>query len=376
MITYSTKTPVKSLFKYIVIAFALLCTFACRGMKDDSAVVPDGVLRVFADKSEIKADGVEEVTFRVMFGSQDVTAETTCTLIRTFDGNQNYMAGGVNKFSTTAPGTYTFKARYYYAGAHYSDNEVEVVATPYFTGDEENYLQRVLGVYFTSTGCTSCPTASKGIANLQQAYPGVISIVAFHDDMVVDDPMKIEEIAVFKAAFGGFQGLPRLFWNMRAGTDIIGPVFTDSYLEELGQYTPSCGVAVSAAYDENTRKLDIELGIKSNIPASYRYLIFLVEDDVDGYEQAGVNGSYLHQNVIRDVLVKAASGEKINNGRPLPVGSEVKASKSVVLDQSWNADNMRVVVAAMLSSDGGFTFVADNVNECAVGSSASYLYAE
>jgi hypothetical protein len=198
----------------------------------------------------------------------------------------------------------------------------------------------------------------------------MISIVAFHDDMVVDDPMKIEEIAVFKAAFGGFQGLPRLFWNMRAGTDIIGPVFTDSYLEELGQYTPSCGVAVSAAYDENTRKLDIELGIKSNIPASYRYLIFLVEDDVDGYEQAGVNGSYLHQNVVRDVLVKAASGEKINNGRPLPVGSEVKASKSVVLDQSWNADNMRVVVAAMLSSDGGFTFVADNVSECAVGSSA------
>lgn len=366
----------KTFFKYLAIAFAVLCAFACRGMKDDSAVVPDGVLRVFADKTEIKADGVEEVTFRVMFGSQDVTAETSCTLIRSLDGNQSYMAGGVNKFSTTAPGTYTFKARYYYAGAHYSDNEIEIVATPYFTGEEEHYLQRVLGVYFTSTGCTSCPTASKGLSNLLQAYPGMISIVAFHDDMVVDDPMKIEETAVFNAALGGFQGLPRLFWNMRTGTDIIGPVFTDSYLEELGQYTPSCGVAVSAAYDETSRKLDIELGIKSNIAAAYRYLVFLVEDDVDGYEQAGVNGSYLHQNVIRDVLVKSASGEKINNGLPLPVGVEVKASKSAVLDRSWNADNMRVVVAAMLSSDGGFTFVADNVNECAVGSSASYLYAE
>lgn len=373
---FLTKTLVKGVFKYLAIAFAGLCALACRGTIDDSTVVPDGVLRVFADKSEIKADGVEEVTFRVMFGSQDVTAESNCTLIRSLDGNQSYMAGGVNKFSTTAPGTYTFKARYYYAGAHYSDNEVEVVATPYFTGEEEQYLQRVLGVYFTSIGCTSCPTASKGIANLQQAYPGMISIVAFHDDMVVDDPMKIEETATFNAALGGFQGLPRLFWNMRTGTDIIGPVFTDSYKDELNQYTPSCGVAVATSYDKATRKLDIELGIKSNIAAAYRFLLFLVEDDVDGYEQAGVNGSYLHQNVIRDVLVKSASGEKINNGLPLPVGVEVKASKSAVLDQSWNADNMRVVVAAMLSSDGGFTFVADNVNECAVGSSVSYLYAE
>lgn len=373
---FLTKTLVKGFFKYLAIAFACFCAFACRGTIDDSTVVPDGVLRVFADKSEIKADGVEEVTFRVMFGSQDVTAESNCTLIRSLDGNQSYMAGGVNKFSTTAPGTYTFKARYYYAGAHYSDNEVEVVATPYFTGEEEQYLQRVLGVYFTSIGCTSCPTASKGIANLQQAYPGMISIVAFHDDMVVDDPMKIEETTVFNAALGGFQGLPRLFWNMRTGTDIIGPVFTDSYKDELNQYTPSCGVAVSSSYDKTTRKLDIELGIKSNIAAAYRYLVFLVEDNVDGYEQAGVNGSYLHQNVIRDVLVKSASGEKINNGLPLPVGVEVKASKSAVLDQSWDADNMRVVVAAMLSSDGGYTFVADNVNECAVGSSVSYLYAE
>lgn len=366
----------KTLFRYVFIAAAAILSYACHGTDDTSDVVPEGVLRVFADKTEIKADGVEEVTFRVMFGSQDVTSESGCTLIRCFEGDEKYMTGGANRFSTTTPGTYGFKARYYYAGAHYSDNEVEVVATPYFTGDEQQYVQRVLGVYFTSTGCTSCPTASKGLASLQQANPGMISVVSFHADMVVEDPMKIEESQTFNAALGGFQGLPRLFWNMRPGTDIIGPVFTDSYEEEIAQYKPSCGVAIDTDYDPATRKLNVEVGIKSNIAASYRYLVFLVEDNIGGYEQAGTKGDYLHQNVVRDVLSSSASGDRINDGLPLSTGVEAKTAKSVTLPAEWNVENMRVVAAAMLSSDGGFTYVSDNVNECKVGDDVSYLCVE
>lgn len=370
---------VKIFFRYLLIALAVVCACACHGTLDDSMSVPEGVLRVFADKTEITADGVEEVTFKVMFGSEDVSNAKTMQLVRTHEGDaagSKYMAYGVNKFTTSTPGTYTFKAEYYHSGKHYSDNEVEVVAVPYFTGEEEQYLQRVLGVYFTSTGCTSCPTASKGLAALQETYPGMISVVSFHADMVVEDPMKIEESLTFNAALGGFQGLPRLFWNMRTGTDIIGPVFIDSYKEEIAQYKPSSGVAVDTDYDQSTRKLKVDLCIKSNIAAPYRYLVFLVEDNIGGYEQSGAKGDYLHQNVVRDVLTNSPSGDKINDGLPLQVGVEAKASESVVLNPEWNVENMRVVVAAMLSSDGGYTFVADNVNECKAGEDVSYLYVE
>jgi hypothetical protein len=43
--------------------------------------VPEGVLRIFADKTEISADGNDEVTFTVMFGSEDVSNAKTLQLI-------------------------------------------------------------------------------------------------------------------------------------------------------------------------------------------------------------------------------------------------------------------------------------------------------
>jgi hypothetical protein len=62
----------------------------------------------------------------------------------------------------------------------------------------------------------------------------------------VADPMTIPETTLFNAVLGGFDGLPRLFWNMRQGTHLIGPSFKDSFAEEIAAYTPQCGLSVAA----------------------------------------------------------------------------------------------------------------------------------
>lgn len=348
--------------------------------KDPATEVPDGVLRVFADKTEIAADGSDEVTFKVMFGSEDVSNAKTMQLIRTFDGGSKYMSYGANKFSTTTAGTYKFKAEYYHAGKHYSDNEVKVTAAQFFTGEEKEYVRRVLAVYFTSTGCTSCPSASKGIKTVQEENPGMVSVVAFHENMGGPDPMKTPETDLFRAGLGNFTGLPRLFWNLRTGTELIGPDFTESFAEEIEAYDPNCGVRIDTDYDESSRELDITVGITSNLPSVYRYHIFLVEDKLDSkvlgssYEQCG--DPYVHDNVVRDVLSSSVAGEKMNDNLPLTIGVEVTVSKKVVLPKEWNADNMRVIVSALSSSDGGYTWVVNNTAECGVGSEVSYEYEE
>ncbi|MBO5862390.1 MAG: hypothetical protein J6Q88_04545, partial [Bacteroidales bacterium] len=68
------------MFKRIAYIFAFLAVAACSGTVDPEAdkpdvpagnpmeEVPEGVLRIFADKTEITADGNEVVTFTVMFG--------------------------------------------------------------------------------------------------------------------------------------------------------------------------------------------------------------------------------------------------------------------------------------------------------------------
>ena len=379
--------------RYILAALSFIALAACSGTvdpdsgtetKDPMKEVPEGVLRIFADKTEISADGNEEVTFTVMFGSEDVSNAKTLQLIRKFNGGEKgkYMAYGVNKYSTVTDGEYTFSAEYYYEGKYYvTDNSVVVEAKQFFTGEEKNYKRRFLGTLFTSTGCNSCPLAAKGLKKLQEENPDVITLAAFHADMTIPDPMTIAETYEFQRALGGFQGLPAFFWNMREDSYTGGSVFTESFAAEQEAYDTYSGVAIATSYDASSSKLDIELGITSNMPAVFRYMIILVEDDIPAkgeYEQNGQSNNYVHYNVVRKVLTvsKEKIHDKINDNLPLTVGVEAKASKSVTLSKAWNAENMRVIVAAMTSEDGGFNWTVNNVNECKVGGSVSYIYEE
>ena len=380
-------TKKMKLDRYILSAISFIALSACSGTvdpdsgtetKDPMKDVPEGVLRIFADKTEISADGNDEVTFTVMFGSEDVSNAKTLQLIRNFNGDEKYMAYGANKFSTVTAGTYTFSAKYYYAGNNYTDNSVTVEAKPFFNGEEKNYKRQYLGTLFTSTGCNSCPLAAKGLKQLQADNPGEIILAAFHADMVVPDPMTIAETYEFQTALGGFQGLPAFFWNMREESYTGGSAFSESFAEEKDAYDTYSGVAVETTYDEGSSKLDVNIGITSNVPSVFRYMVILVEDDIPAkgeYEQNGQNENYVHYNVVRKVLTNV-TGEKINDNLPLTVGVEVKASKSVTLSKDWKPENMRVIVAAMTSEDGGYNWTVNNVNECKVGGSVSYLYEE
>ncbi len=375
-------------FRNILCAVAALAFAACSGNidveKPNPDEVPEGTLRIFADKTTIDADGNDQVTFTVMFGSEDVSNAKTLQIIRTFNGEEKYMAYGANKFSTTAAGTYKFKAKYFYGGNHVSDNEIEVVAEQFFSGDEKNYKRRYMGILFTSVGCTSCPSAAKALKDLQAKMPGEISVVAFHNHFQMSDPMTIPETAEFNAALGGFQGLPAFFWNMRkssySGGAANSSIFAESLEKEKAEYQTYSGVAINTSYDAASAKLDVEVGITSNVPAVFRYLVILVEDAIpavgDHAQQSNSDlGDYKHDNAVRKVLTGTV-GDKLNDNLPLNVGVEVKASKSVTLDAGWNAENMRVIVAAMTSDNGGHDWTVNNVNECKVGESVPYLYAE
>ena len=346
--------------------------------EDPKTQVPEGVLRIFADKTEIAADGNEEVTFTVMFGSEDVRNAKTLQLVRKFNGEQKYMAYGANKFSTSTAGTYEFSAKYYYAGNHVTDNSVKIEAKQFFSGEEKSYARRYLGTLFTSTGCNSCPLAANGLKKLQEANPGEVIIAAFHADMTVPDPMTIPETYELQSALGGFSGLPAFFWNMRDESYTGGAVFTESFNEEKARYSTFSGVAINTAYDAATSKLDVQVGITSNNPAVFRYVLILVEDNIPAvgdYAQNGQKDTYVHYNVVRDVLT-SISGDKLNDNLPFTVGVEVKANKSVTVPAGWNVENMRVIAAAMTSADGGYNWTVNSVNECKLGSDAPYLYAE
>lgn len=368
-------TDMRQLLRYSLLPLLFAALMSCSGVIDDSDSVPEGVLRVFADKTEIMADGVEAVTFRVMYGSQDVSSEKTLQLVMVYDGQEKSMSYGAHSFSTATPGEYTFRARYFHSGMHESDNEVKIVAKPYFTGEEKAYARRTLATYFTSINCSSCPSAASGLKLLQSRYPGLIIAAAFHSNDLGADPMTCSKEQDFSSVLARGTGLPRLFWNMRKGTELIGPVFDESYESEISSFTPQSGVAINTVLDKNTSELSVTVGITSNLSRVYRVLILLVEDGIN-YTQMGASGPYVHNNVVRDVLVSSVPGDAVNDNLPMTVGVESSVTRKVKLNSAWNLDNMRVVASSLYSEDGGYAFVADNTNECKVGESVSYIYAE
>ena len=108
------------MLRKITYLFALLVAAACSGTVDPDdqnpgaegnpmEEVPEGVLRIFADKTEITADGNDVVTFTVMLGKEDVSSEQTLVLIREYNGEEKRSKAS-NKFSTVTAGTYKFTA--------------------------------------------------------------------------------------------------------------------------------------------------------------------------------------------------------------------------------------------------------------------------
>lgn len=140
-------------------------------------------------------------------------------------------------------------------------------------------------------------------------------------------------------------------------------------------YPATCGVAIGTTYDPAARKVSVTTRITSNVAARHKYHIFLVEDGIHA-AQSGVNGDYVHNNVVRKMFATDITGLNINKKNPFTPGVEVTASNSTELDRSWSPENMRVVVIAMTTTDGGVTFNCNNVNECPVGGSVDYIINE
>ena len=366
--------------RFAYILASVLAVIGCSGTIDpnDPDNVPEGLLRIFADKTQILADGQETVTFTVKFGSKDVSNDPDMTITRVTDADHATMKPGTNTFNTTVPAEYRFKARYYSGAAYYTDNEVVVKAKSVSESDgQKDYYRKLWGMQFTAVSCTYCPRLTASLKNVMAADPDRIVLTAFHvafNETMMPDPMRLPINEDFRNLVKHGDGLPLFAFNMVKNE--VGIVDEQSKIEEaLSGYTTSatCGVAVSTSYDSSSRQVTITGRVTSNIEEPLRYHIILVEDGVVD-SQAGADGTYVHNCVVRDVLAGNKWGDKLNSSLALEEGVEVSVTKTMAIDHSWNPENMRVVFAVLNPSED--VFVCGNVNECALGASVDYIYNE
>jgi len=376
----------KSIVKFLLPVLMLLPFYACSGNLDDEGDaaeygVPEGVLRIFADKTEIAADGVEKVTFTVVYGSSDVSDMSGMVISHERGGVVTVLPEGKHEFTSTVPGEYVFTATYDYGGKKHTDNSVKVTVRSSGSQISSGYRQKMIAMQFTSVGCVNCPILAEALKNVQKNYPDKIIPVAFHLDYDVEDPMTLSMNSRFYSRLSDKDdhslGLPMFAFNFRKSSQPIINEYAKIVSEmelQAELYPPVCGVAVETSYDEGSGKVQIDAKFRSDVAMDARYHIFLLEDGYE-YYQAGFDGDeYIHDNVLRYISSDNVLGSKIEQGKVLEPGREYVVSKSVKLDGSWNASKMRVVVAMLCSYDGGETYCSNNANECSIGESADYSY--
>ncbi|MGN1210640.1 MAG: Omp28-related outer membrane protein [Candidatus Cryptobacteroides sp.] len=361
----------KGIYRMLAAVTFIAAAFTSCGV-DNPEVVPDGVVRIFADKTQIIADGVDAVNFRVMYGSEDITSKKTCTIsIKGTDSSYDLPAGA-GSFSTAVAGTYTVSATYYYGGDILSDNSVTIEATQ-SSVQTGKYYQKLLGMQFTSTLCPSCPALSSTLKAVQNEYPGRVSVVSFHVSAMGDDPMWLKMSDTFFKSVADSDGLPAFAFNVRKNTEHIISEYSKIVNEmnrQLKDFPSTCGVALETSVADG--KATVTVKITSEVASVMKYHVFLVEDGLD-FDQLGTTGAYVHNNVLRFCKSDSVWGTTFNAGKALEPGVEYSAQTTITLDQAWNTGSLRVVAVAMTTSDGGMSYACNNLNDCVLGNSADYI---
>lgn len=229
--------------------------------------------------------------------------------------------------------------------------------------------RKMLAMQFTSIGCTYCPILSTAIKDVQKDYSERIIPVSFHMDYSgYVDPMTLSVNKKFydKVNTGDGDGLPLFALNFRKSSQHIVNEYSKIVSEiehQHNTYAAVCGVDVAAEYDAAAGTVTVSADFVSDVADEYRYHIFLVEDGIV-YSQAGADGTYVHDNVLRTMAGDNVMGTKLNQGNSLTPGKKYSVSKTMNIDKSWNPSKMRAVVAMLNSEDNGETWCCNNAEEC------------
>lgn len=356
----------------LTVALAVGALWGCRGSEEE--VVPEGEVRILADRTTFVADGKEEVTFKVLYGAEDVSNNENLQLIYTApDGSEQRGSWGTNRFSTTTEGDYVFKAKY---GSTTSSNSISITAKAEApTGKERDYKRFFAGFQFTSLWCTGCPAMEQAIEVVQQQGVPLLAL-AFHRNLGgVSDPMTFvmdaKQDYIYACGSDGMS-LPYLCIDLvKENTlGVIRDVYEGSEVKAIVDYVaqkyPSdCGVAIESSWDKAAGKVRVKAKITPNSSDYYNYQIVLVEDGVSG-------GDEVCNNVVRALSSPARYGHSWANGEVCSKCQESVGEQTLTIKPDWVGENMRIVVLAISRNRQ----IVVNCNQAPLGGSADYVVAQ
>lgn len=351
----------KKFGKILLLVAAVVGFASCHGQEDDSVQ-----LQLVPSALTITANGKDGVTFEVLYGANQVTAESKIELVS--PAEQIWGGVGMNTFMTSVAGTYVFKATY----LDLVSEEVEITAMPYVSDHTSRFEKHICVMDFTGAWCSFCPGGYRTLMGIiNNPYAGlqdIVTVMALHDSTGGADPMALAVTNEIHNAFG-LGSFPAFLTDLRSGgllTEGLEKI-RSSFDESLEEYLPQSDVKIASSVDGGVVTVDVTLF--AELAGDYRVSVWLVENDVLGPQKDGsteYENNWSHEHVVRAVLSSTWRGDALGT---LAAEQEKSKSYTYTLNADWNVANMSVVALA-ITPDG----YVNNVAECHLGESVEYKY--
>ena len=326
-------------------------------------------LALFVDKSFIKADGIDQVEFTVMQGTEDVTE---LTQICDPDG----MCLTDNVFYSNTLGEYNFYA-YFKAEEGNPDRKKSNIVTVYVVENPTTVSFQKNVAIFNCTGswCPPCGTFKPILKQLQDANGDKVVLVCFYNERgqtkvysPVSDALWNEINNSGNFPRSGY--VPTTAFDLN--TAIVSAAPYADVNEEYGEYKNKparTGIAVSSKVVG--KKVEVAANIAAESDGTYAVGALLVEDNII-FEQANQSANYNHTNVLRTKGMTSAFGDNLG---AMNAGSTIGKSFSLDTNDQYVVDNLSVVVYTTYVADNGKKYIA-NIVKCPVGESLGYKFAQ
>lgn len=224
----------------------------------------------------------------------------------------------------------------------------------------------VLVEEFTGIDCVNCPVGAEKLKSIAQQKPNKVIIVGIHAGYFAGEhngfSLNCTDSELLEAQYlGPVTGYPSATVNRKVFEGESGIVTSlNKWAGHIGQELcerAMVDVNISSVLNETDRKLSVTVDIlpkdfvTSVAAEDIALTILITENDIVGYQKTptGIDMSYVHEHVLRDVLSVNYSGDVI-----YPKGSALSAEQKVVSDYAlpadWDVDNCHIVAFAHYKS--------------------------
>lgn len=323
-----------------------------KNMKTNTVTVtvveaPVAKLQLIADKSRVRPNGSEVVTFTVFNEGADITSSAKI---------KNLSTGGFlsdSTFRLETAGTVEFVAEY--------NGEISRPVSV----SSGSFYKRVFVMKFTSINCGPCTTMAKSLAAANNTYPNRMVEAAIHSSLIGADPLIPSNYAEF-AQYFSMTGLPTTFFDIKEYASIA--ISADAILQKVKPLQRAgAGAGASIFSKVEGTKVIVDVNVTASIAKEYYLGVMLLENGITGYNQAGADSKYVHNHTMRlsaTPVLGDALGAMVEN-QQVTKHYEMDASK-------YKTGNCDVVCYVMYKE--GDQYVVTNVVECPANGSVGYEF--